>query len=83
MKRKTTLIKTNIERGLKDRKYNDMYCNGAKLHKQTINKLYLFFKFYTLDNKLFILFNNIIGHVSYSKDTLISIKDINNYLEKK
>lgn len=57
-------------------KNNDGYWNGAKLHKQVVNKALLIMKALYPRYSLLYLFDNPINHSIYAKDVL-QVKDIN------
>ena len=68
--KKCGLLETEAVEVFKYRKNNDGYWNGAKLHKQVVNKALLIAKVLYPGHSLLFLFDNAISHSVYAKDVL-------------
>lgn len=60
---------TNTFKNFEYEKNNNKYQNKAKLYKQVIEKLFFIIKTFYLRYSLYFLFNNVISHFIYTKDT--------------
>ena len=82
IKEKTRLVKTEAVKILEYGKNNDEYWDGAKLHKQVVDKALPIAQALYPKYLFLFLFDNAASHSVYSKDAL-QVKDMNKGLGRK